>query len=342
MNEMGKKFRNAVGGYNKEDVNTYIREMDQAYQERQDIVAKELADLRIQQDALMEEKNALETDRKALQEQIQQQTTQLAAMEETRSSLQEQLNTLRTEKEDQEKNHADAVQQLHEAKTQLEETVSQLTQTKEQLQSQLIAQGAEADKKIAALETALTNEKTRAAEEIEQFKAAFNEDEEGAGYKIRMYDRISGQIGDILLGANRDADDILNRAKEEAEQMRTETADALTKERSAVQAELEQLQADTKAEAMCVRKKLSETVGTMLADISGEMHLNIENCLKELSTCMTEVESDTETLFQTMQRRYQEMNERIQYYQSYMQEHIDAHLIEMDEQYAIQESGREN
>lgn len=334
MNENTKKFRTAVGGYNKEDVNAYIQETDLANREKQNALQKELDRQASEREAWTAEKEQLQAAQEGLRSTVQEQQQQLTAQTETIQNLQTQVQDIET---------------ILTEKAKLAEQVEQQTSTIHALQEKLAAAEtacAAAEKALAETkaeaEMALTAEKERAAKEIEQIKTAYMEEETGAGYKIRMYDRISGQIGDILLGANRDADDILNRAKEEAEQMQTETADALTQERNAVQAELDQLQADVKAEAACVRKKLSETTGTLLADISGEMRLNIENCLKELSTCMTEVESDTETLFQTMQRRYQEMNERIQYYQSCMQERIDTHLTEMDEQYAIQESGREN
>ncbi|MBQ8402143.1 MAG: hypothetical protein IJX14_09465, partial [Clostridia bacterium] len=157
--------------------------------------------------------------------------------------------------------------------------------------------------------------------------------------KIRMYDRISGQIGDILLGANRNADDILNSAKEDADKMRTETAEELEKNRTDLQAELTKIRQETEEEAIYIRERLSETAETLLAGISAEMHTNIENCLKELATCMTEVEYDTETMLQTMQNRYREMNDRIQYYQGCVQEHVAKQLADMDQKYGIHETG---
>lgn len=342
MNENTKKFRNAMGGYNKEDVNAFIQETDLANREKQDALQKELDMLTTERETWLAEKEQLQDENAKLQSAIEEQQQQVAAQTETIRYLQQQV-------EEKENSLTTSMAANMAEKATLAEQVESQSSTIHALQEKLAmaeAARAEAEKALVATkaeaETALNAEKERAAKEIDRIKTAYLEEENGAGYKIRMYDRISGQIGDILLGANRDADDILRGAKEEAEQMRAETADTLAQERSAVQAELDQLQADTKAEAVCVRKKISETAGTLLADISGEMHLNIENCLKELSTCMTEVESDTETLFQTMQRRYQELNERIQYYQSCMQEHIDTRLTEMDEQYAIRESGREN
>ncbi len=352
MNDTIKKFRSAVGGYNKEDVNTYIKEMDLTHLEAQNTLEKQIAELTAQQATLSTERNTLVTERDTLvgekdelQRQLEQQAAQLTTFEEDNKILQQKIAALSAQMAAQEKAHSDAIHALQTEKAQAEEVTAALQetlqQTKKQLTEQqdlLAQQKKEADEQIADLHTALEKEKAKAAEEIERFKAAFNENEDSVGYKIRMYDRISGQVGDILLGANRDADDILNDAKKEAEQLRSVTEVEMEQKRSAVQAELDQLQAETKAEAVCIRKKLSETAETLLADISGEMHLNIENCLKELATCMTEVESDTETLLQTTQRRYQEMNERIQYYQSCMQEHLETRLTEMDKQYGIPEN----
>ena len=338
MGDTGRKFRSAVGGYNKEDVNTYIKEADLQNVAKQEEMQKAIASLTEERDTLLEEKNTL-------LRQSEQQATELLTRSEEMETLRKQvedllarteeqntaLEKLQAEKDSAEKIAADLTEELRLAKTAAEELERRLTEQKEM-----------AETKYRELETALEAEKSRAEEEIASFKAAFTEKEDGTGYKIRMYDKISGQIGDILLGANRDADEILSNARAEADKMRMETADELEKNRSDLQTELDRIREDTKEEAANVRQKLSETAGTMLADISMEMHSNIDNCLKELATCMTEVEYDTETMLQTMQKRYREMNDRLQYYQSCVQEHVDSKLAELDQKYGIDPAGRKS
>ena len=151
----------------------------------------------------------------------------------------------------------------------------------------------------------------------------------GPSLRLGQVGQISGQIGDILLGANRNADEILEKAQAEAEKLRSETA-----------VEITQLKEATRQETDLLRNRFSETAQTMLADISGELHSNMENCIKELSTCMAEVEYDTDTILQTLQKRCVEMNDRIQYFQSCVQESISAKLTALDQKFGQPKAGK--
>ena len=54
---------------------------------------------------------------------------------------------------------------------------------------------------------------------------------------------------------------------------------------------------------------------------------------------MSEVEYDTETILQTMQKRCGEMNDRIQYFQSCVQESIATKLTALDQKYGQPKAG---
>ena len=344
-----KKFRNAMGGYNKEDVNAYIKETDLQNSAAQEELKNQIAVLHAEADALQLAKEQWETREKeytsavqALQEQSADKDRQMADKEEALQDLQKRMHILQAQTESQNT----VIEKLREEKDSLEEKTTALRESLEVsearaavLEQKLAEMQEQMESSAAEMAKALEAEKVRAEAEIAQFKAAFTEDEESTGYKIQMYDRISGQIGDILLGANRNADDILNTAKEDADRMRSETAEELEKNRSDLQSEIFRIRQETEQEAISIRERLAETAETMLSGISEEMHANIENCLKELATCMTEVEYDTETMLQTMQKRYREMNDRIQYYQSCVQEHVDKHLRDMEQKFGIRKNG---
>lgn len=354
-----KKFRNAVGGYNKEDVNNYIKETDIQYSSRLEELQNTLNALEAEKHALLKEKDAWilqENQYKAALEEVsgkeKRNSELLAEKDSVILDLQKRLdicraqtdaqNTvierLRTEKVQIEENNAALKHSLQEAETAAKESEKQLAEKTDLLQAAKDA----LDDKQKEMETALAAEKARAEEEIVRFRASFTEDENSTGYKIRMYDKISGQIGDILLGANRDADEIKDAAQADAEKLRTEAAEEMEKSRTDLQAELTRIRQETEQEAIYIRERLSETANDLLANISGELHVNIDNCVKELSTCMTELEYDTETMLQTMQKRYREMNDRIQYYQSCVQDSIDKQLQEMDQKYGIRQAGSSN
>ena len=344
-----KKFRNAMGGYNKEDVNAYIKETDLQNSAVQEELNHQITALRADLEALQLAKEQWESKEneytsciQKLQEQSSDKDRQLSEQESALQDLQKHTDVLRTQMESQNT----VIETLQGEKGQLEEEVTALKESlrsseakADALEQKLAEMQTQMEAAAAEMQHALEAEKMRAEEEIARFKAAFTEDENSTGYKIRMYDKISGQIGDILLGANRNADDILNTAREDADRMRSETAEELEKNRSDLQSEITRIRQETEQEAISIRERLAETAETMLSGISEEMHANIENCLKELATCMTEVEYDTETMLQTMQNRYREMNDRLQYYQSCVQEHVDQQLRDMDQKYGILKNG---
>jgi len=346
------KFRNALSGYNKDDVNAYIKEIDMQYSDKLAELQNQIASMQSEIDTLHTEQETLLTDAaKAAQNlqnaadclmerdrQLAQRDTQIAEQELTIKDLQKRLEVcraqteaqttviekLRVEKEKAEIDIASLKNSLEESNTRVTELTTELDNTRE-----------EAAVRVHEMEASVAAANARAEEEIARFQSAFNEDEDSAGYKCQMYDKISGQIGDILLGANRSADEILGSAREDAERLRSETAEEMQRNREELQAEISKLRRETEQEAILIRERLSETAEKLLADISGELHTNIDNCIKELATCMTEVEYDAETMLQSMQKRCREMNDRIQFYQGCVQDSIEQKLQNMDQKYGI-------
>lgn len=331
MNENMRRFRNAVGGYHKDDVNRYIQEADRKAQEQLAEKEDAITHLTSERDEMQCEIDRLHTARTDAEEKLAQALADAKGAEERRNAEKQAYeNAIAQEKANFENALAAektasataiASEQAHLAEKQLQ-FENAIAAEKEKYEQAL------ADEK-AKFEQTLSQMQAQHEQEIERLKVSFVEDESSAGYKIQMYDRISSQIGDILLGANRDADELLAKAREEAERIRTETNAGLEKDRAECQAEMTKLRQETRAVASDTQKRLSDTATSLLSDISGEMRVNMESCLKELTTCITEVEYDTATLLQTFEKRYQDMNDRIQYFQSCMQEHIEARLAEL-------------
>lgn len=353
MNENMRKFRNAVGGYHKDDVNRYIQEADRKAQEQLAEKEDAIAHLTSERDEMQCEIDRLHTARTDAEEKLAQALADAKGAEERRNAEKQAYeNAIAQEKANFENALAAektasataiASEQAHLAEKQLqfenaiaaekEKYEQALADEKAKFEQTLADEKAKHEQALAdekaEFEQTLSQMQAQHEQEIERLKVSFVEDESSAGYKIQMYDRISSQIGDILLGANRDADELLAKAREEAERIRTETNAGLEKDRAECQAEMTKLRQETRAVASDTQKRLSDTATSLLSDISGEMRVNMESCLKELTTCITEVEYDTATLLQTFEKRYQDMNDRIQYFQSCMQEHIEARLAEL-------------
>ncbi len=166
-------------------------------------------------------------------------------------------------------------------------------------------------------------------------RSEFDTGKESIAYKLRMYDKISGQIGDILLNANRNADDILAAAHTEADKLRSDAMEEANRIGAEAQTQAMRTRAETEEEAAYIRDRLSDTAGQLLTEISGDLHDNVGSCLREVDTCIAEMQSDMETVLNTIEARYREMNDRILYFQNCVTDTVADKLHAMDEKYGI-------
>ena len=154
-------------------------------------------------------------------------------------------------------------------------------------------------------------------------------------YKLDMYDKVSSQLGDILIGANRNADEIISAAKSEAEKLRTDTEIECEQKRADCDAAVSRTRIEVEEEAAYIRERLSAAAGALLAGVSTDLHANTENCIRELTACVEDMQYEIRTLFSRLTARSSEMNDRINYYQTCAAEGVGAKLAEMDEKYGI-------
>ncbi len=309
------KFRNALNGYNKEDVNRYIKEADIDYTAaletlQMDISAKEET-IRTLEIKLSEALEQAEKSKEACDVVHAEKAEAERILAETKDSL----STATTVKEQTERSLA-KLQQTH---TDMETTLA--ARTKE-----LEAKTRELDDKTREMKEAVAAEKAKAEEEMARFREELVREKDSIAYKSQMYDRLSGQIGDILLGANRDADDIMVAAKEDADKLRTDTMEEMANSKFMLQEEIARLRNETEAEAAQLKEHLTETSARLLSDISDEIRGSSDSCLKELATCLTEMAYETQTLIQTLNTKYSEVQDRLQYYQTAAQDNIDRKI----------------
>ncbi|MCQ2426536.1 MAG: hypothetical protein MJ070_10390 [Lachnospiraceae bacterium] len=210
MNDTRKipmSFRTSLSGYNKDDVNRYIQQMNFQFTRAEEMKNAEL-------ERLCKE---LENCRQAGQE--------LPALKEENERLQTAFENARVElavakeEADRKKEEAEALSLQCEA-AKAEKTVL-LEAAKEESAAQLDALKSEEailladkDSRIAALEA-----------EIEALKAENEALKNSAGsgdreQKAQRYEKMSCQLGDILLSANADADRIRETAQENADEIR--------------------------------------------------------------------------------------------------------------------------
>lgn len=408
MNNGTKTFRSTLGGYNREDVNTYIKETDLKHAEELEALKKFLDAAKEEsanraaalQSALLErdaanaqvkaEMNAAAELSKAKDSEIAELTKRLNLLKAETEAQNNVINSLREEKSTLsaqiEEDRMAAVSAQKEADEKLrtvraeyeaqlvqagaqQETVAELRAENEALTGTLNQAAEEAillresseklNGRIAELEAQLSaaleevskknDELTAKEEEIAALiadheialsqcisKARGDVAERGSdAYKLAMYDKVSSQLGDILIGANRNADEIISAARQEAEKLRTDTDIECEQKREECEASVSRTRIEVEEEAAYIRERLSYATSELLSGVSTDLHANTENCIRELTACVEDMQYEIRALFSRLTARSAEMNDRIDYYQSCVAEGVNSRLSEMDEKYGI-------
>lgn len=300
-------FRSALGGFHRDDVTNYIKEIDQKHA-----------------DALAEVTALLEEAQRSYEE-LSAKHTELSA----------QLNDVQAEKDALALQLEEVTAQRDEARKENELSAETFRDLRYNLDN------AEAD--IHALEEAAesrTNEWAKEKEELlRQIEKLKNEaaepeydpeDHSSPAYKLEMYDKISAQLGDILINANRNADDILDAARQEAENLRLSTETECSQKRAECDEEIARLHEEIAREVGQIREELASAAASMLPDIISDLHGNVESCVREMNSCVTDMQYEIQTMLARIKKSSDEMNDRIGYYQSSASEGIEARLSRMD------------
>ena len=199
-------------------------------------------------------------------------------------------------------------------RTSLEASISFLKSEKEALESVLAAtqeSAGQLKEEIASLrEKLLSAEMTADTLRTELLQRSLPN---GTDDKLEKYDRISAQIGDIMISANTSADAIVAAANEHATRIVSET----------------------EKEADYIRTRLSKAADEMLSQISSELHTSTDSCLCELMTALREMRDNTAAMINDFEKRSKELSVKVEYYQSTLSESVNETLKSMDEKYGI-------
>lgn len=323
--ENGRMFRSALSGYNKDDVNKYILDTDLKNRETLDKLNRDVEDMRklnialVDKNEQLEAKNAEQSIRIA---ELEAEIERLVAENKTQADSIQDITKKHDFYKAQTEAQNEVITRLRDEKASLNETVEVLSGESRSKDEQIKAN---AEKYAADIET------LRAAyeAEMEQVKNAAKTDE-GVAYKLDMYDKISSQIGDILINANRNSDEIISSAKREAEKIllkANEEAERLKSEWNAV-AETRKAEAEVKSHN--VQVGISTSANNALREIKEEFAGSMNNCVKEIQTCITEMQYETNALMSFLEQKQAEMNDRIEFYHSNVSDSVEEKLIALD------------
>lgn len=317
-----KMFRNSLSGYNKEDVNKYIRETDAAH---------------------AEELEALRAEVSAAEAKIAELTEQNKTVSDILSATTAEVEALRTEKAEIEERDAQLAELLRKDMEEIDSLKKESNFHKAECEAQknvLTTLRAERDALLAEVEglrTASTNASSTAPTASAEDDEA-TADRDSDRYKLDMYNKISSQLGDIIINANRTADEIVSRAKNEAESLKISTDNEIREKKIACESEVSKMKNDTEEEAAYIRKRISNIAEELLSRVSTDLHNSIDSSVREINTYVSDVQYEIKALVTKISGRSDEMYDRLGYYQSCVSEGIDKRLCEMDKKYGIKRS----
>ncbi len=307
MAENGRMFRTSISGYNKDDVNRYIIETDRKNREQTDELTKKTEELTKANTELTKKAETLEQNN--------------AESADRLLALEEELNRLKEENKAQAASIEEITKRYEFCRIQTDaqnEALAKAKEERERLNRQIEAltedsHGKDLQIKQNAEKYAADIETLRSAyeKELAQIKDAAKVDESVA-YKLDMYDRISSQIGDILINANRNSDEIISAARSEAANLLTRT--------------------NTEAAENSARMKdgIRGCADQTVNELKNEFTSNIGSCVKEIQTCITDMQYETDALMAFLNRKQTEINERLEFYHGSLTENIDGKLQSME------------
>ena len=313
-----KMFRNSLSGYNKEDVNKYIRETDSAH---------------------AEELEALRADAAKAESKIAELTEQNKSLTEGNQALEAEATSLRAEKAEIEERDIQLGEAIKKNIEEIDNFKKELNFHKAECEAQknvISSLRSERDALLSQIDT-LKSASPAPATETQQEDSA-SDDRDSDQYKLDMYNKISSQLGDIIINANRTAEEIVLRAKNEAESLKTSTDNEIREKKIACNTEIAKLKNDSEEEAAYIRQRLSDIAEELLARVSADLHNSIDSSVREINTYVSDVQYEIKALATKIEGRSDEMYDRLGYYRTTVSEGIDKRLCEMDKKYGIKKS----
>ena len=307
MNETkkAKQFRTVFGGgYQKADVNEYIETMQAEFFSIEQTLKNTINHQRAELDGL----RTLTEEAETAKEKAEQLQNALDGTAEKLGQVTLELENSKVACITAESGRATAEASLAACRQDLDDTRAQNADLSEQLETLR----AELDR-VSAEKQAL-EDTVRAAEDAEELEAACEilseaapaeeaapiptAEYEALKLKAEQYDRMSAHIGAIMLKANAGAEDILSRAKTDADAMVAEVNGAL---------------AETRTRAQTAADTLIADVGRSLGEISRSCREDIAMDLEELRTALR-------TLEDTVSSKYADISRKLDYAKEEMEQ----------------------
>lgn len=276
MRNNAKMFRGSVSGFNKEDVNKYIIEMNTEFSAKEEEYKAEIESL----------KSKLAISAEKLNEAV----TALDSV----SELEARCRCAEDELEHEKKLRGVADEMLA--------VESERTMV---LEAEL--EGAKA--RIASLENELASRPiTVEAPDKEEEIKSIDENGECDCDKVKLYDELRDNIGDILLKANKNADDIIKDAERKAA-----SVESASRERSEA-----------------AKRRLTVITGRTVASLKKNAIMNADSCVREFRAYSDDISASTRAMCSNLEKKYLALSARMEALGNELEEGIKSTLRDFD------------
>lgn len=298
------------GGYQKSDVNEYIESMQAQFLSIEQTLKNtinhqraELDALRRQNDEAIAAKESAAQLKAELDGTAEKLGTACAELESckvtcisaeaARATAEASAAAARAETEKMTAERDAAQAELEQLKAQYEQLLSE----KQALQETVDAAAAEQEFEAAC--EIPSEQEAAAAPAAEPMLPA---DYEAMKLKAEQYDRMSAHIGSIMLKANAGAEDVMSRAKADADAMVARVNEMLTE----------------------TRVRAQSTADHLIADVSQSLSEISRGCKEEIALDLEELRVALRTLESTVSNKYQEINRKLDYTKEEMEQTAGA------------------
>jgi len=274
ISEVGNKarlFRSSMSGFNKEDVNNYIIDVNREFSAKEDEYKAEIVLLKKK----LEEADAKIAEADGMRNAFEELNSKLVTVEQD-------LETEKIARSEAEENLRVANCMIDELKAALDETVAALEEAKNPSESVINELAPETTDGLDTLETDTD--------------------------KARLYDELRENIGDIMLNATKNADEIIKEAEKKASAIAGTSRE--------------------KAEA--VKRKLTVVTGRTIASLKRNAILNADNCVREFRTYTDDIAHSSKAMANNLEKKYAELSSRMEALGAELEEGIKIVLRDFD------------
>ena len=275
VNEVGNKskmFRASMNGFNKEDVNKYIIDINNEFSAKEEDYKKEIA---------------------SLSEKLREASESISKTSELEGRLAEAENNSAL--------LSDKLIVETDARVNAEKALEEAVKEAQALKEALTIKEAE----LTAAEAELNELRTMS----EKLNNDDSEDELDTNCeKIRLYDELRGNIGDILLNANKNADDIIKDAERKAADLTR-----VSRER-----------------ADAAKRRLTVISGRTVAALRKNAILNADNCVREFRAYTDDISHLSRTMTVNLEKKYADLSMKMESLGNELEEGIKSVLREFD------------